>query len=61
MVLVVAGVSFYDKCDKDEMIVPIILILLLVTINNANLNNFGYNNDVNDLVTLVGYWLDQWR
>lgn len=61
MVLVVADVSFYDKCDKDEMIVPIILILLLVTINNANLNNFGYNNDGNDLVTLVGYWLDQWR
>ena len=60
MVLVVADVSFY-KCDKDEMIVPIILILLLVTINNANLNNFGYNNDGNDLVTLVGYWLDQWR
>ena len=61
MVLVVAGVCFYDKYDKDEIIVLVILILLLVTISNVNLDNFGYNNDGNDLLTLVGYWLGQWR
>ena len=44
-----------------KMIVFLILTFLLVTINSAKLDSFGYKNDGNDLVTLVGYWLDQWR
>ena len=37
-----------------KMIVLVILTLLLVTINNAKRDSFGYNNDGNGLVTYVG-------